>query len=294
MAKYELEIRRLVPGDEAMVDTFLTPLTASSMFLRSNMRQAGVTFEGQPLQGIYFGAFKGEELLGVVAHYWNGNLLFQAPEHLLLLANTALQNSDLPLKGIIGPLDQTKLLEVAFAVPSDQVQTSFDDGLFTLDLKVLRLPDNLAENKAKARRGFAEDLDMLLEWRTAYALEALNEQETVESRTNNLRRLKANHEDGRLFVLEAEGIPVATCSFNAIFDDYVQIGGVWTPPDLRSRGYGRAIVAGALDIARKDGMQTAILFTNVPAAERAYTAIGFQQIGGYGIVLFNNDVRALI
>lgn len=68
----------------------------------------------------------------------------------------------------------------------------------------------------------------------------------------------------------------------------VQIGGVWTPPEGRSRGYGRCVVAGALQMAISDGVDRSILFTepdNV-GARRAYRAIGFRPIGTYGVVFF--------
>ena len=73
----------------------------------------------------------------------------------------------------------------------------------------------------------------------------------------------------------------------------MQIGGVWTPPSLRSRGYGRAAVAASLLDARAEGVRVAILFTgkgNVPAC-RAYEALGFQVIGDYRLVLLKEPVE---
>ena len=76
-------------------------------------------------------------------------------------------------------------------------------------------------------------------------------------------------------------------AFNATLPDCVQVGGVFTPPELRGRGHGRAVVAASLEIARSEGVTRSILFTdeaNAPA-RRAYEAIGFREIGRYGIVL---------
>jgi predicted GNAT family acetyltransferase len=69
--------------------------------------------------------------------------------------------------------------------------------------------------------------------------------------------------------------------------DVVQIGGVYTPPALRSRGYARAVVAGSLAAAAAMGVGRSILFTgrdNV-AARRAYESIGYRRIGDYGLVV---------
>jgi predicted GNAT family acetyltransferase len=66
---------------------------------------------------------------------------------------------------------------------------------------------------------------------------------------------------------------------------------VWTPPALRGRGYGRAVVAGALAIARHGGVTGAILATgrHNSAAQAAYRAIGFERVGDYATLIFATD-----
>src|SRR2546425_12835478 len=69
--------------------------------------------------------------------------------------------------------------------------------------------------------------------------------------------------------------------------EIVQIGGVWTPPELRGRGYGRAVVAGSLLAARERNVRRAVLFADPrnTAAQRAYLVLGFELVGDYGLVL---------
>ena len=88
-------------------------------------------------------------------------------------------------------------------------------------------------------------------------------------------------------ILMVEGTPVAMTGFNATQPEAVQVGGVYTPPELRRRGYGRLAVALHLAEARQKGATRAILFSAGPAATRAYEALGFQHIGAYGFVLFD-------
>jgi predicted GNAT family acetyltransferase len=67
----------------------------------------------------------------------------------------------------------------------------------------------------------------------------------------------------------------------------VQIGGVWTPPPLRSRGHARAVVGGSLLLARAQGMRRSVLFTgedNV-AALRSYERLGYVRAGRFGLWL---------
>lgn len=68
----------------------------------------------------------------------------------------------------------------------------------------------------------------------------------------------------------------------------MQLGNVWTPPEFRSRGYGRAVVAGALAQAKRDGASLAVLFTpeDNAAALTAYAALGFSPVGDYAMLLY--------
>ena len=50
----------------------------------------------------------------------------------------------------------------------------------------------------------------------------------------------------------------------------------------------RAVVAGRFLEARARGVVRAVLFTENPAARRAYEALGFQRLEEYGLVIFKN------
>jgi predicted GNAT family acetyltransferase len=123
-------------------------------------------------------------------------------------------------------------------------------------------------------------------------VEALGEQDSSHLREHTRASMERYLEEGHTWVLEHRGEPVACSSFNTAIKEAVQVGGVWTPPELRSRGYGRAVVAASLLDARAEGVTTAILFTpedNIPA-QRAYEALGFCHIGSYRIVLFRSPL----
>ena len=79
-----MEIKILQPGDERALEAFLIPRVASSMFLISNLRSAGLVDNGQRFEGTYAAAIEGQEIVGVVAHYQIHNtLILQAPADLL-------------------------------------------------------------------------------------------------------------------------------------------------------------------------------------------------------------------
>ena len=65
------------------------------------------------------------------------------------------------------------------------------------------------------------------------------------------------------------------------------IGGVYTPPDLRGRGYARTAVAMHLNEAQGWGIKRAVLSAANVAALKAYAAIGFTQVGEFMIIFYN-------
>lgn len=128
---------------------------------------------------------------------------------------------------------------------------------------------------------------MLAEWRLQFEIEAVGARDDAQSRQSSRENIERLHARAVLWVLEAEGRPVAMSGFNATLPDCVQVGNVWTPPELRRRGYARCAVAGTLLDAREAGVSRAILVAESPHAKRAYEALGFQRIGDYGLVLFD-------
>lgn len=284
-----LTIRPLHPGDEAALETFLARHADSSMFLRSNVRRAGLEDRGAALQGSYAAAFAETGIVAVAAHYWNGMVILQAPEQAATLARAAVAHSGRDLRGFAGPWEQVEAARAALDAPDRAADKASRETLYALSLPELAVPEPLATRRWTCRHGHPEEEDLLTEWRVAYAREALGAadgpalREEARAEIVLLRRERAD------FVLEHDGLPVAFAAYNARLPDIVQIGGVWTPPALRGRGYGRGVTAGALLAARDAGAARAVLFTDNPVASRAYEALGFRRAGEYGLVLLTTD-----
>jgi GNAT superfamily N-acetyltransferase len=283
-------VRVLAAGDEAAFLAFLEPRAASSMFLLSNSRAAGLVDEGQRFQATYVGAFADGQLVAVAAHCWNGVLLVQAPaelvaeETLLDVATTAVATSAREVTGFSGPADQIAIARGAIVLPRPPALDALE-RLYALSLGDLHVPPALAHGDVVCRTPAAGELPLLGEWRHAYALETMSTLDTPENREHARRTIVDSAAVGSVWVVDASGTPVAMTAFNARLPDIVQVGGVYTPPALRGRGYARAAVAGSLLDARARGVRRAILFTKDPSAARAYEAIGFQRIGDYALVL---------
>lgn len=282
-------IQILDEGDRPALETFLQPRMASSLFLVSNLRAAGMVDQGLRYQGTYAAAVtEGDEIVGVAAHYWNGNVVLQAPPALVpALMQAAVIASPHKLKGAIGPGAQVEAAKQALALRKAQIQLDSTEKLYRLALEQMQVPEALATGRVRGRRMEARDLDLVTEWRAAFFVETLEEEDNEDLRRRSRATVSNSLREGRTWVLEDErGRPVAMTGFNATTAEVVQVGGVWTPPAQRSQGYGRAAVAASLLDARERGVAEAILFTdnaNVPA-QRAYEALGFEQIGDYRLL----------
>jgi predicted GNAT family acetyltransferase len=187
-------------------------------------------------------------------------------------------------------MDQVTAATAALGMADTPPMHCGNDDLYALDLSELSIPTSLQSGEVRCRLSSPEDLELLTAWRIAYCIEVLGDahDSTLEREAEDL--ILKLHDQRNLWLLEQDGRRVAKTAFNARIPDCVQVGGVWTPPEERGRGFARAVVAGSLRDAREAGARRAILFTDNPAARKAYESIGFRKIGRYGFVLYSQPI----
>lgn len=282
----------LVVGQEPEVESFLASRPESTVFLRSNLTRVGLAPRDPkvPFTGAWIGAFEAGRLAGVAALFWNDNLVLSAGPHAGFLARTLHESVASPARiaGVLGPWGEVVDARRALGMDDRTPRFVSKEILYSLPLVDLVVPDRLRDASLRVRAPAEDELDLLLEWRMAYALESSATPDTPENRADARKRLEQYQRDGHHFVCVHDDTIVATSSFNATLPDIVQIGGVYTPPAQRSKGYARCAVAGSLLVARTRGVSRSILFTGEenPAAQKAYVSLGFQPVGDYGIVFF--------
>ena len=280
-------IKILKTGDEAALEAFLLPRIDSSMFLLGNMRIAGFVDDGEPYQGTYAAAYEDGEMVAVAAHFWNGNVIFQASTQLEALLPVIMKASGRTVKGLIGPNAQIQAAKAVLGVGDGNVQIDDSEKLYSLSLDGLIEPPLLSSASVRTRRATIDDVELLIRWRVAYLMETMGDTDSPALWQRSRDSVERMIERRNMWVLEENGRLQSITAFNTATKEAVQVGGVWTPPEFRSRGYARAVVAASLRDARADGVPKAILFTgddNV-AAQKAYEAIGFRHIGDYCIAI---------
>jgi uncharacterized protein len=281
-----MNIRPLDSQDAAPLESFLLSHRDSSMFLRSNARRGGLADSGQVPLEAYVGAFLDEAIAGAVAHGLGGMLLLQAPECAGELARACVGLSQRPVTGLAGPLPQVAQATAALGLNVENASYNSDEWLYGLDLSDLIVPTALSSGAVACRPPLPGERDTLSDWRLAYDIEALGAANTDETRQRSSRFLDQQIADRNVWIALDDGAPVSLSAFNAALPDIVQLGGIYTPPELRGRGFARVAVAASLLAARERGAERAVLFTSNPSAARAYEALGFLRTGRYAVVLF--------
>ena len=122
----------VAPNDQDALETFLrpprAPILRSSFLSKNSRRRAGLIDRGRPLEGTYYAAFDEDDgrrvmMVGVVAHYWQGNLVWQCPralEHIepLLAATVTSSGAGRPILGLLGLTEQVaRALELLLRSP---------------------------------------------------------------------------------------------------------------------------------------------------------------------------------
>jgi RimJ/RimL family protein N-acetyltransferase len=279
-------LRPARPGDEAAIDAFLADYAETSMFLRGNLHTLGL-FDRESPHGTEF--WLAGDANGIAAVFGLSNAGFamsQAPDAPPALWSAfAAAVEGRALAGITGEVHQVAQAKRALGVDAADYALDLPEPLYRLDLTALAVPDR----PGTIRPPTEADGALLFDWTRAYSAEL---HMSSPERLDEEARGRAQHAlaSGNVRLLEIDATPVAMTATNARLPGMVQIGGVYTPPDLRGRGYARRAVALHMAELRRTGVATAILFASGPAACRAYESIGFARVGTYSLAILKDPV----
>ena len=135
------------------------------------------------------------------------------------------------------------------------------------------------------RLATAEDTDQLIEWSSAFDLEALGGEELDFVEVHTCARIK----NGDLFVWE-DGLVTAMAAKVRPTHHGISIALVYTPPALRGRGYATALVSMLSQSLLDQGKQFCSLFTDLanPISNHIYQSIGYKPVCDFEEVLFTS------
>jgi RimJ/RimL family protein N-acetyltransferase len=135
-----------------------------------------------------------------------------------------------------------------------------------------------------ARIADAADRDLMLAWLDAFKDEAQPAGPNESERVVNDRVGW-----GGLVLWEHEGRPVSLAGRNRAAAGQARIGPVYTPPDLRGRGFGGAATTAVTQGALDDGAEGVVLFTDLanPTSNTLYQRLGYRALSDRAVLRFD-------
>ena len=111
------------------------------------------------------GAFSGDELTDVAAHYWNGNVILQAPTRPVEVALAVARESGRPVNGLLGPWSQVRAAEPELDLDRARLGKVVPEYLYRLDIADVAVPESLASGRVTHRYASDSDLPTPVSWR---------------------------------------------------------------------------------------------------------------------------------
>jgi predicted GNAT family acetyltransferase len=213
------------------------------------------------------------------ASFWyvDGAAAMQTPPRNLLLARprdrAALEQLvaaiDGELPGVTAALPEVDDFVELWGRPSERV---FAQGIYELD-RVTPPP----ATRGGYREAGEDDIDLVFEWYTAFADEALHGNETIE---RGLIEARLESPEGGVGLWEDDGEVVSVCGYGSPTPNGVRIGPVYTPPELRGRGYATSLTAEVSEQRLAAGRRFCFLYTDLanPTSNAIYERIGYRRV----------------
>ncbi len=157
--------------------------------------------------------------------------------------------------------------------------------LMNLRLYTLQSVIQPAARPGKLRKATQADLTFLPQW----ILEMTEETNQLMTFAEAEEYAKARLENEFLFIWEEDGRPVSMAAKTRPNIKGVSVNLVYTPRDLRGRGYASALVASLSDYLLREGFEFCTLYTDLanPTSNKIYQNIGYQPVCDYIELKFN-------
>jgi len=141
----------------------------------------------------------------------------------------------------------------------------------------------------KARPVTPGDRDQVIPWIVAFAEEALPEDNEAERQIRFVESRLAATDDAGLWFWEDGGRPVSISGYGGATPNGMRIGPVYTPPELRGRGYATTLVAEQSRWLLGTGRSLCFLYADLdnPTSNAVYRRIGYRMIAEAGEVRFD-------
>jgi len=211
-------------------------------------------------------------------------------EGALSFAAQALHEGGVDLPGVTAAVPEADVFAAAWAeLTGVRVRVRFKQGIYAA--RSVHAPGGVS---GVARPAHPDDRDLLVDWLRAFQDEALaDDSPHIDLERMVDRRLAATN--GGLVLWEDESQPVSMCGFGGPTPRGIRIGPVYTPPELRRRGYAAALTAHVTQQQLDNGRDYCFLYTDLanPTSNRIYMNIGYERVCDSAEYAFEDPTSSL-
>lgn len=190
------------------------------------------------------------------------------------------QERGIEVPKIHGPLESCDTLQALFTQHTGaKPEVEMELMLFRLDEVEIDPPV-----AGTMRKAAAPDAELVLNWSHRFEVDA-----GLTPATGHPGVRSVALEEGRVFLWMVDGAPVAMAASARDTPHGVSVNGVFTPRELRGRGYATSLVSAVSQALLDSGKDFCCLYTDLtnPTSNSIYRKIGYKEIGRYRTTALN-------
>jgi predicted GNAT family acetyltransferase len=224
---------------------------------------------------------------GLMTPPFNAVVSEEREEGALTVLAHGVRARSISLPGVTGALPESERFAEAWTrETSDRASRHMTQGIYSLT----RVRP-VSASSGRPRRAERVDRKLLLGWVGAFLDETAVSADREHMERMVDRRLTAADEG--LWLWEDDG-PVSMAGFGGATPNGIRIGPVFTPPELRGRGYATALVASLSGWLLRRGRRFCFLYTDLanPTANEIYRRIGYEHVRDSADIRFESPAGA--
>jgi predicted GNAT family acetyltransferase len=204
------------------------------------------------------------------------NLILGTPESEAPLAELADAVADQELPGLVGATPEVEAFaELWSARTGATASVGMRQGVYALE-EVQPLPPVAGEPRVATMA----DRELVLRWWIAFGVEVLHEGGPGRERAEIAVDHKLSSPESGILLWEDDGDVVSFAGWGGRTPNGIRVGPVYTPPELRGRGYATAVTAELSRRLLASGRRVCFLYTDLanPTSNAIYERIGYRRV----------------
>jgi predicted GNAT family acetyltransferase len=243
-----------------------------------------------PLRSFWLGRHGGQ-VVGAAMRTPPYNLILARPFSPAALEALADAVSE-ELPGVVGCVPESEEFAELWATRAGiRARTNMRQGVYSLEQV-----EPLSPAPGSPRVATADDRELALRWWIAFGDEVLHEGGPGRENAGTMIDHRLASPRSGILLWEDEGEPVSLAGWGGPTPNGIRVGPVYTPPELRGRGYATAVTA---ELSQRlldgrlleGGRRFCFLYTDLanPTSNAIYERIGYRRVAESAEVIFERD-----